>query len=153
MSDEWWVMEIEWLKKVNQTGLKPLSRQRRRSSSNRSWKEDCQMGCYRQHGGDNGTMLMTAVTQEQEQVSKLLRERREIIWSKFFFACYFGLVQSFQPKFDLFPSMTGMTQYSWYLNWYETNTFLYRRQCEIFRPYRFIWYKIDSLAHGAKLEL
>ena len=26
------------------------------------------MGCYGQRGGDNGTVLMTAVTQEQEQV-------------------------------------------------------------------------------------
>ena len=51
---------------------KPLSRQRRRSSS-RSRREDRQMGCYKQRGGDNGTVLTTAVTQEQEQVSKLLR--------------------------------------------------------------------------------
>ena len=39
------------------------------------------MGCYRQRGGDNGTVLMTAVTQEQEQeqeqVSKLLRKDRD----------------------------------------------------------------------------
>ena len=51
---------------------KPLSRQRRRSSS-RSRREDRQKGCYKQRGGDNGTVLTTAVTQEQEQVSKLLR--------------------------------------------------------------------------------
>ena len=36
-----------------------------------------QMGCYRQRGGDNGIVLMTAVTQEQEQISKLLREERD----------------------------------------------------------------------------
>ena len=37
------------------------------------------MGCYKQRGGDNDTVLMTAVTQEQEQeqVSKLLRKDRD----------------------------------------------------------------------------
>ena len=35
------------------------------------------MGCYRQRGGDNGIVLVSAMTQEQEQISKLLRKERD----------------------------------------------------------------------------
>ena len=84
-----------------------LSRQRRRRrrNSRRSWREDRQMGCYRQRGGDNGTMLMMAVTQSK---SKLVSywERGETIRSKFFFFClYFSPVWRRVAKINTISSI------------------------------------------------
>ena len=107
------------------------------------------MDCYRQRGGDNGSVNDGSDPSKSKLVS--YSERREIINIRSFFLLFrSGMKFSAGIPFFLgMPERPGIIRYS---NRYETSTFLYRlkRRCEIFRPYRLVQYELKQWLRGSE---